>query len=62
MFTPSPQSQDQPGCPRGAHRWGTKQDKEAGRGLGLPHHRVATVKVIPSGRDWAGKDRASLAG
>lgn len=48
MFTPPPQSQDQPGCQQGAHRWSTKQDKEAGRGSGLPPHHMATVKVIPS--------------
>lgn len=69
MFTPSPQSQDQPGCLRGAHRWSTKQNKEAGRGSGLPHHHMATVKVIPSHCDatspWAAaedRDRLEVGG
>lgn len=65
MFTPSPQSQDQPGCLGGAPRWSTKWDKEAGRGSGLPGHRMATVKVIWSHcvltGYWPGRYRGSLA-
>lgn len=65
MFTPSPQSQDQPGCLGGAPRWSTKWDKEAGRGSGLPHHHMATVKVIWSHcvltGHWPGRYRGSLA-
>lgn len=68
MFTPTPQSQDQPGCvcwgAGVAARWSTKQDKEAGRGSGLPHHHMVTVKVIPSycvaTGHWPGCNRGSL--
>lgn len=45
-------------------RWSTKQDKEAGRGSGLPYHHMVTVKVIPSycvaTSHWPGWDKGSL--